>query len=104
MGNTRAASTCVERSAQPGFPTFVPIIHVTREQPAAASYGLQPQSVFGGRPEVKSILGGIKANGILRHAVYFCGPRPLCNDTWAATSELSDEAVQFAFHHETFEF
>ena len=95
---------CVERSTQPGFPAFVPIIHVTREQPDAAQSGLPQQSVFGGRPEIRSILGSVKANGILRHAVYFCGPRPLCDATWAATSDMSDESVQFAFHHETFEF
>ena len=74
------------------------------EQPDAAQYGLPQQSVFGGRPEIRSILGSVKANGILRHAVYFCGPRPLCDATWAATSDMSDESVQFAFHHETFEF
>ena len=96
---------CVERSKQPGFPTFVPIIHVTREAaPEAAHFGLAPQYLFTGRPEIKSILTNIKQNGILRHAVYYCGPRPLCNATWQATSELSDEKVMFAFHHETFEF
>ena len=95
---------CVERSKEPGFPTFVPIIHVTKEQPVAANYGLSQQSVFSGRPEMKHILSSIKANGILHHAVYFCGPRPLCNATWAATGELSDETIQFVFHAETFEF
>ena len=30
---------CVERSKEPGFPTFVPIIHVTKEQPLAEQYG-----------------------------------------------------------------
>lgn len=100
----RTILQCVERSKEPSFPTFVPIIHVTKEQPVAAHYGLPQQSVFSGRPEIKYILGSVKANGILRHAVYFCGPRPLCNATWAATGELSDETVQFAFHHETFEF
>jgi len=96
---------CVERSKEPGFPTFVPIIHVTREEPVVASqYGLQPNNVVSGRPDIKHSLVSIKANGILRHAVYFCGPRPLCDATWMATTELSDEAAQFAFHHETFEF
>eukprot|EP00964_Phaeocystis_antarctica_P084725 scaffold53419_cov57-Phaeocystis_antarctica.AAC.2 len=37
---------CVERSKEPGFPTFVPIIHVTKEQPVAEHYGLAQQSVF----------------------------------------------------------
>jgi len=95
---------CVERSSQPGFPTFVPIIHVTREEPEAARYGLPQQALFKGRPDVKHILGSVKANGILRHAVYYCGPRPLCNETWEATSELTDSTIRFAFHHETFEF
>jgi predicted ferric reductase len=95
---------CVERSKQPGFPTFVPMIHVTREQPDAASYGLSQQSVIAGRPDVRHVLGSVKANAIKRHAVYFCGPRQLCNSTWAATTALSDQDVQFAFHHETFEF
>ena len=96
---------CVERSKQPGFPTFVPIIHVTREKdPAPEHYGLTAQHLFPGRPDVKTILASIKANGIPRHAVYYCGPRPLCNATWRATTELSDERTQFAFHHETFEF
>ena len=85
---------CVERSKEPGFPTFVPIIHVTKEQPLAEQYGLEPKCVFKGRPEIEHILGSVKANGILRHAVYFCGPRPLCNNTWAATSKLSDDKVR----------
>ena len=46
----------------------------------------------------------VRANGIRRHAVYYCGPRALCNATWEATSDLSDGDVEFAFHHETFEF
>ena len=36
--------------------------------------------------------------------MYYCGPKQLCNATWEATSELTDGDIQFAFHHETFEF
>ena len=95
---------CVERSKQPDFPTLVPLIHVTREEPNPAQYGLEHQCVRKGRPDIAHTLGSIKANGIRRHAVYFCGPKALCNATWHATTTLSDETVQFAFHHETFEF
>ncbi len=96
---------CVKRSQEAGFPAFVPLIHVTREDAVDPDqYGLTAQSVFRGRPDIKHVLSSVKANGIKRHAVYFCGPKPLCAATWSATSSLSDESTHFAFHHETFEF
>ena len=73
--------------------------------PDPAAFGNLPQqALFQGRPDMKHVLGDVKRNGIARHAVYCCGPNQLVNSTWEATSALSDAAVQFAFHHETFEF
>ena len=95
---------CVERSKQPGFPALVPIIHVTKENTDPVKYGLDESSLHNGRPDMKHILTSVKGNGINRHAVYCCGPAPLVNSTWENAAELSDENVQFAFHHETFEF
>ena len=46
----------------------------------------------------------MKSNGIKRHAAYCCGPKQLVEQTWEGTSALSDDNIQFAFHHETFEF
>ena len=96
---------CVERSKEPGFPALVPMIHVTREENVDPNaYGLPANGVIKGRPDMKHILGNVRGNGILRHAVYCCGPAQLVNNTWEASTDLSDDAVQFAFHHETFEF
>ena len=95
---------CAARSAQPGYATFVPLVHMTREEPDAAALGLAPTSVFRGRPDMRHVLSSVRANGIARHAVYCCGPTPLVTATWEAATALSDEATQFAFHHETFEF
>jgi ferredoxin-NADP reductase len=95
---------CAKISGTPGYPTFVPLIHITREQPDPNVFGLPQQGLFSGRPDMKHILGNVKQNGVPRHAVYCCGPTPLVNATWEAAGELSDDNVQFAFHHETFEF
>ena len=95
---------CVERSKQPGFPTLVPLIHVTRDATDPAMFGLDPSALFKGRPDMKYTLRTVKGNGIKRHAVYCCGPSQLINSTWEAAGDLTDEDVQFAFHHETFEF
>ena len=43
-------------------------------------------------------------SGIAGHAAYCCGPKQLVEQTWEGTSALSDDDIQFAFHHETFEF
>ena len=95
---------CVARSKQPGFPVLVPLIHVTKENTDPATYGLDQSALFNGRPDMKHVLTNIKNNGINRHAVYCCGPSQLVNSTWESAGELSDENIQFAFHHETFEF
>jgi len=95
---------CVERSKEPGFPTFIPLIHVTRDEPDPAAFGLPQSALFKGRPDMNHILTSMKSNGIKRHAAYCCGPKQLVEQTWEGTSALSDDNIQFAFHHETFEF
>jgi len=96
---------CAARSQQPGFPTFVPLIHVTRDDKLdAAAFGLPASSVFQGRPDMNHVLESVKSNGVPRHAVYCCGPSQLVSQVWDATNELTDAGVQFAFHHETFKF
>ena len=99
---------CAARSQKPGFPTFVPLIHVTREgadkASLSASLGLPASAVFSGRPDLRHVLGSVRKNGLPQHAVYCCGPSKLVEQTWTAATELTDERAQFAFHHETFEF
>lgn len=96
---------CVARSQEKGFPTFVPLIHLTRDEAAdGAALGLPSTSVFRGRPDMKHVLGSVKSNGAAMHAVYCCGPKQLVDQTWDATTALTDAQARFNFHHETFEF
>ena len=96
---------CVSRSKEAGYPTFVPMVHVTKDDAAdAGALGLPATSVFRGRPDMRHVLGSVKSNGVPMHAVYCCGPSQLVNQTWEATTELTDASTLFAFHHETFEF
>ena len=34
------------RSKEPGFPTFIPLIHVTRDEPDPAAFGLPQSALF----------------------------------------------------------
>ena len=80
-------------------------IYVTRDKEATAqAAGLREGDILTKRPDMPSVLKGVREHGIPRVGVLVCGPGPLVKGTWDAAKELSDEKVQFDYHHETFEF
>jgi predicted ferric reductase len=79
-------------------------IYLTRE----TNPNFFEEGVSLGRPDIdaifESINRAVEYDSIERVAVIACGPSPLVNATWDATTRLSTGKTHYDFHHETFDF